>query len=134
MIIQTTAFYASLCFFWYSFLTLHIVRIRKGKLISIGDGGDTDLFKAIRIHGNFSEYVPFSLLLLYLFEISDFPILVVHIFGICIFLSRILHFIGLKNFNGKSWQRVAGMVLILFPSAVMSLSIFLNYIINFLKN
>ena len=39
-------------------LVVPIVRIRRGRRIGLGDGGDAELLRRIRVHANFIEYVP----------------------------------------------------------------------------
>jgi len=50
----------------YAGLYVNVVRHRRGKRVSLGDGGDKDLLAAIRAHANFMEYVPLCLLLIYI--------------------------------------------------------------------
>ena len=40
-------------------------RMRGAKKIYLGDGGDPEMLAAIRAHGNFIEFVPLCLLLIY---------------------------------------------------------------------
>ena len=51
-------------------LTVSVGRLRMQKKIYLGDGGDPAMLAAIRAHGNFLEYVPLCLLLIYI--VSDF--------------------------------------------------------------
>ena len=48
-----------------------IVSANRGKLgIGLGDGGNEDLRRLIRIHGNFSEYVPIILIAMAIAEMG----------------------------------------------------------------
>ena len=49
-------------------LIVRIIRSRRKYLISIGDGGNTDLTCRIRTHANFVEYVPLLLIIMGLLE------------------------------------------------------------------
>src|SRR4030095_12623538 len=51
-------------------LTLGVAHLRGKKKIFLGDGGDKEMLAAIRAHANFMEFVPLSLLLIYM--VSDF--------------------------------------------------------------
>ena len=51
-------------------LTVSVGRLRMQKKIYLGDGGDPEMLAAIRAHGNFMEYVPLCLVLIYF--VSDF--------------------------------------------------------------
>ena len=46
-------------------LTVSVGRLRMQKKIYLGDGGDPEMLSAIRAHGNFMEYVPLCLALIY---------------------------------------------------------------------
>jgi hypothetical protein len=46
-------------------LTVSVGRLRMQKKIYLGDGGDAEMLSAIRAHGNFMEYVPLCLALIY---------------------------------------------------------------------
>ncbi len=65
---QVTGFYAALLAIFYVVLAFAVVRQRMKLRVGLGDGQQPSLIKAIRIHGNFAEYVPFALLLLLLLE------------------------------------------------------------------
>jgi uncharacterized protein len=71
-------------------LTVSVGRMRMAKKIWLGDGGDPDMLAAIRAHGNFMEYVPLSLLLIYM--VSDFyGFWTVAILSLVLLLARLLH-------------------------------------------
>ena len=78
-------------------LTASVGRMRMQKKIHLGDGGDPDMLAAIRAHGNFMEYVPLCLVLIYF--VSDFygywP---TAIMSVVLLLSRVLHAGGLLGF------------------------------------
>jgi len=42
-------------------LTLVVVRQRRARQVGIGDGGNRGLARAIRVHANYVENMPFSL-------------------------------------------------------------------------
>lgn len=50
-------------------LTLDIVKLRRAERVVIGDGGQEQLAQAIRLHGNFSEHAPITLIVLALAEL-----------------------------------------------------------------
>jgi uncharacterized membrane protein YecN with MAPEG domain len=61
-----TPFYAA--FLGLGFVTLSILtlRLRRKFKIALGDGGNKQLLRAIRVHSNFAEYVPLALILIYM--------------------------------------------------------------------
>ena len=69
------------------------------------------MLRAMRVHSNFAEYVPFALLLLYLVEISGATPILVHALGLCLVIGRLSHAFGVSRDNEQYQYRVAGMAL-----------------------
>jgi uncharacterized protein len=103
--------YAGLLALAYVWLALRVVRLRRNRGVSLGDGTDSDLLIHIRIHGNFAEYVPISLILLLMAELQGAPVWLLH--GLCVMLvaGRLLHMRALAQGRRGLRLRVAGMVL-----------------------
>lgn len=102
-----TAFYAGILGIWLSYLYLTVVQYRREYHVGLGDGDKEDLHKAIRIHGNFIETVPYVLLLMVLMEMMNPQPWLLHVFGVMLVVSRILHFLGLRKSSGVSPARTA---------------------------
>ena len=66
----TTGLYAGLLGLLLIVLSMRVVQNRWRAKVGLGHGGDKALRKAIRIHGNFIEYVPLALLLMALIEMN----------------------------------------------------------------
>jgi uncharacterized protein len=92
-------------------LTLFVIRIRRSKRIGIGDGGNKELAKAVRVHANYVENVPFGLVLLLALAVVDSPLWTIHVLGLGLVVGRTAHALGLSKSTGSSTGRVAGMVL-----------------------
>ncbi|MBU3720871.1 MAG: hypothetical protein FGM22_08960 [Burkholderiaceae bacterium] len=105
---MTTGIYAGLCSLMFLYLALPIVNQRKRKKIGLGDSGDAELQRAIRVHANFIEYVPLILLLMLIAEVQGTTSLVIHAFGLILVLSRLLHANGLGRSGGYSFGRFYG--------------------------
>ncbi len=75
-------------------LTVSVGRLRMQKKIWLGDGGDPEMLAAIRAHGNFIEYVPLSLALIY-FASDYYGYWPVAITSLVLLISRVLHAGGL---------------------------------------
>lgn len=75
---------------------------------SIGDGGNLGLLLKIRRHGNFIEWVPFSLILMILAEAQGTGITWLYAAGALIVLGRVIHPFGLKADNVNHPLRYAG--------------------------
>jgi uncharacterized protein len=100
-------------------LTVSVGRLRMQKKIYLGDGGDPEMLAAIRAHGNFMEYVPLCLLLIYV--VSDFyTFWYVAVLSLALLLSRVLHAGGLLGFIplGRTLG-ASGTTLILAITSVM---------------
>lgn len=106
-----TPLYAALCGLLLIVLALRVVRLRQRHGVGIGDGGQKDLAKAIRVHANFVEYVPMALLLLFLLELTRQPAWALHLLGAALFLGRILHAWGLSRTSALSNGRAVGIVM-----------------------
>jgi uncharacterized membrane protein YecN with MAPEG domain len=94
-------------------LTVRVILVRRGEKVGIGDGGNRDLAKRIRVHGNFCETAPFLAAILILLPLLGAKEWLVHAIGIPALTGRILHAIGLGRSAGTSFGRVGGMVLTL---------------------
>lgn len=117
-----TSLYASLLTGLIVWLSIRVVKLRRAKKIRLGDGGDPELATAIRAHGNAIEYVPLSLVLLALSELSGVHGALIHAGGIAMLSGRLLHAAGLLRDNLRS--RRLGMQLTIY--ALIGLAI-LNF-------
>ena len=124
--IHITFLYSSLLAFLYLILSINVIRMRyKSKISLQGLGEDKYLNRAIRIHGNFAEYVPISLILFALLDFSGTSHWILHSIGISLILARISHAWGLSLSSGRSVPRFLGTLLtflVLILLAVLSLT------------
>ncbi|WP_020181318.1 MAPEG family protein [Methylopila sp. M107] len=90
-----TAFYGSLLALIYVGLSGWVVAGRLSSDTLHGDGGDNRLLKRIRVHGNFAEYVPFTLLLIGLYEAGGGSAATARILLIVLVVARLLHPVGM---------------------------------------
>jgi uncharacterized protein len=86
-----TPLYAALLAVWLVVLGFRVIHHRRRARVSLGDGGDSALQRAIRAHANFAEYVPVALLLLLILELSRFSVYLIHTLGIVLVAARVLH-------------------------------------------
>ncbi len=108
MALQATLFYAGILGCFYVYLSAEVTKLRVKHQIGLGDGKRLDLLKAIRIHGNFSEYVPLTLFLLLLTELVGGRPWMIHTLSVTFVTARILHVIGLRKTDGPSIYRFLG--------------------------
>ncbi|MBM3492016.1 MAG: glutathione metabolism protein [Alphaproteobacteria bacterium] len=111
MAFHITALYAAALTLLYLGLCTRIVRLRVKYKVSLGDGGQPELFRAIRAQANFVEYVPLALILIGLLEAAGMRGWLVHLFGMALFVGRAAHAFGLSRSDGPSPGRGLGMVL-----------------------
>lgn len=86
-----TPLYAAVLTLWFILLSLHVIHCRREARVSLGDGGNVSLQRAIRAHANFAEHVPLALVLLLVIELSRYSIYLVHAIGMILVLARLLH-------------------------------------------
>lgn len=106
-----SAFYAGLLGILFFYFSVIVIRGRFSKKISLGDGGDHHFQQVIRAHGNFSEYTPLILILLFIAEINGSDTVLLHLAGTALLVGRFIHAFGLRRHSGPSWQRISGMLL-----------------------
>lgn len=85
-----------------------IVKIRRGRRIGLGTGGDPELQQRIRVHANFVENVPFALVLLALLELTGLRWEAIAALGGALLVARVLHAVGLTGSPGYSRGRFLG--------------------------
>jgi uncharacterized protein len=103
-----TPLYAALCALLLLVLSIDTARMRKSRRVDIGDGGHPDLHRAIRAQANFTEYVPLTLLLLFMLEMSRQPVWALHALGAALFIGRVLHAWGFRSGPGANFGRFVG--------------------------
>lgn len=106
-----TAFYAALLAVLFLVLSFRVIGVRRGQRVEIGDGGDKELLRRMRVHANFAEYVPLALVLLALAESLKTPALFLHAAGLALLAGRIIHAYGLSQTPHIMPLRVGGTVL-----------------------
>lgn len=106
-----TAIYASLLAFLLVFLSGRSVRLRQRFQVGIGAGGEPVLRRALRAHGNFTEYVPLALLLMYFLELRIDTQQPLHALGVLLLVGRCVHAFGLSQVKEDLRFRTAGMVM-----------------------
>ena len=105
--------YAALLILMLPVLAGAVIARRRSRRIGIGDGGDKELARWIRVHGNFAETAPFGIAALAGLALAGAGAVAVHVIGAGFLLGRIAHAQGLASSAGSSPGRVAGMVLTL---------------------
>jgi uncharacterized membrane protein YecN with MAPEG domain len=110
MSVPITALYASLLGLLLIALAVPVIRLRRVNRVDVGDGGNQDLLRAIRVHGNAAEHVPIALILMLVYELNQGSPAVLHAYGGLFFLARALHAWGLSRIEGPSFGRTYGVL------------------------
>lgn len=103
-----TAIFTGLLVLFYINLAYKVVAQRRISQTGIGSGGHENLERAIRVHANFGENVPFALLILLLMELNHFPHWLLYAFGALLVIGRVLHAHGLGSSSTTSFGRYYG--------------------------
>jgi uncharacterized protein len=104
----------------YAVLSLRVMLHRLSSKVGVGTGGDAVLTRKVRVHANFSEYVPLALLMLALLELAGIRAALLWTFGIALLAGRVLHAIGLGGSAGYSFGRFCGALLTFATLVVMA--------------
>lgn len=113
-ILLVTTIIASILTIIFIKLSLAVISLRRKNKVGLGSGGYEELERAIRAQGNFSEYVPFGIMLLACLELNGAPPWLVTIPGITLIIGRLIHAKGIQTPPPDFSKRVLGMQLTLF--------------------
>jgi uncharacterized protein len=108
-------------------LSLRVIQLRYRHKVEIGDGGVTELQRAIRAHANFIEYVPIALLLILMADLVGHQKWVVHVLGILLLVGRLAHAYGFTAAPGPSLGRAVGVgftMIVLIAGAALAIAAF----------
>ncbi|NQW09912.1 MAG: MAPEG family protein [Alphaproteobacteria bacterium] len=111
MLFQITSLYAGLGALFMVFLSIRVIAVRRSRRIGLESGGDPELARRIRVHGNACETLPIGLIVLALVEATGGQVWLVHALGAALIVGRLAHFQGLTQSIGASLGRTLGMVL-----------------------
>jgi uncharacterized membrane protein YecN with MAPEG domain len=103
-----TSLYAALAALLLLALAGLVVRARWRYRTGLGIGTEPAMERAVRVHANFVEYVPLTLLLLLLAELAAAPAGLLHACGATLVVCRVLHAYGLSQTSGRSFGRFWG--------------------------
>jgi len=110
---HVTSFYAALLTIVFVSLSVRVLRLRRSLGIAIGDAGNSQMLRAMRVQANCAEYVPLGLVLLILLELQNANTWLIHSLGISLLCGRLLHAYGVSQPKEPFGLRVAGMALTL---------------------
>lgn len=115
--------YAPIFAVLYVILSINVIRTRRREKVGLGAGGNKAVERAMRVHANFSEYVPFALLLLLILEQSGGNVLVLHGLFLVLLAGRLIHAWGVSQQKENFRFRVSGMTMTFAVMIVTSAAI-----------
>ena len=129
--VKISLLYAGLLAIWFVVLSVRVIGGRMGPgNPSLGDGGNPIMIRRIRGHANFAEYVPLTLVLIALLEVSGSPSWQLHALGSSLLVGRLLHGYALSFTHNSPFGRSAGIALTLLAlasAALLSVTRYLGY-------
>ena len=128
---RITGLYVALGLLLVLVLAVRVVLRRWSARIGIGDGGDKELHKRIRAHGNAIEYLPLGLLALLLLDLDGTTPLLLHACGITLIVARVAHALGLSRTGGTSPERFVGITLTLLVMLAMAVLLLMQQFARF---
>lgn len=126
--VSAAALYTGILILMGIVLQFRVIKHRQSKKIGIGDGQDRDLARAIRVHGNFAENVPFVLAGLIMLALIGAPSVVIHGVGLLAVIGRLAHAVGLTQSAGSSFGRVGGMIMTFTALIITALALIVRAI------
>lgn len=110
MILPVTGLYAAILGLMLLVLKFRVIGARRRLKVDVLDGGESDVTRRMRVHGNFAEHVPMALILMAVVEVNGAEAWNIHALGVVLIIARILHAHGLERIPGKSFGRAAGVL------------------------
>jgi len=102
-------------------LTFLVIRQRRSRAIAMGHNDNETMQRAIRVHGNFTEYAPLAMIGLFAMAACGASPYWMYGLGTAFTLGRIMHAFGYSKTTGRSIGRFYGTVITLLSLLVMAL-------------
>jgi uncharacterized membrane protein YecN with MAPEG domain len=118
---MVTSLYLGILGLVYFWISIETIMARGKNKVSLGAGENNEIIHLVSAHGNFSSYVPFFLLALYLLEQQTVSAYAIHALAVVFVFGRLLHFLTMRNKEQTFKYRKTGMMLTLWPLIIVSL-------------
>ncbi len=106
-----TALYAGILALIVVALGINVTMHRVKLSVALGDGGNPQMLRMIRLHGNAIEYLPLALILMLVYELTGGMPIALHVAGIALVAGRLLQTWGMWNTEIPGFGRRAGQAL-----------------------
>jgi uncharacterized protein len=121
MYISITAFYAAILAIIMVALAVNVTVHRVKLGVPLGDGGNPQMLRMMRLHGNAVEYIPLAVLLMLIYEINGGWHAALHVAGILLVIGRLLQTWNMWGTEIAGFGRRAGQSLNWLTIAVLAL-------------
>lgn len=108
---HVTPFYAAALALLFIALSVRTLRLRRALRVGLGDQGEPQILRAMRVHANFTQYVPLTLVLTLMLELQGASAAPVHFLCACLVVGRISHALGVSREPEDYRFRVFGMAM-----------------------
>lgn len=115
---EITTIFLAVATLMYLVLTFRVFVLRDKTGIHLGLGESETLTRAVRAHGNFIEYVPLLLFIMWMLEYNIGDTWFVWLFGLTFIIGRCFHAYGMWSTNSPRWARFVGMNCTIIPMFV----------------
>lgn len=124
-----TPLYGAILALVFITLSIRTIILRGRHEVALGHGNAEELLRAIRVHGNFAEYVPLALLLIWMLESIGGSIWLIHGLAILLLTGRLIHAYGVMQTDENLKFRVVGMVMTFTTLLIAAAGILLTILI-----
>jgi uncharacterized protein len=121
MLASITALYAGILSLIIVALAINVTVHRVKLAVPMGDGGNPQMLRMIRLHGNAAEYLPLALVLMGIYEINGGWHWALHAAGIALIVGRILQSWTMWGTELPGFGRRAGQSLTWLAIAALAL-------------
>ncbi|WP_286743709.1 MAPEG family protein [Aquabacterium sp. UBA2148] len=123
-------FYAALLGLLFFYLSIRTIGLRRRLKIGVGAKDNDEMLRAMRVHSNFAEYAPITLLLIGFVEFQGAHPWVIHGLGALLLVGRCVHAHGMSQMNEKFVFRVSGMVMTFTALLAASGVLIFNFLVR----
>lgn len=108
MAVSITALYAGILALIFVALAINVTRHRVKLRVALGDGGNPEMLRMIRLHANAAEYIPLALVLMALYELNGGWHAALHTIGVVLIVARVLQSWNMWTTENAGFGRRAG--------------------------
>lgn len=126
-----TPLYAAVLALLFIGLSVRTLRLRRELNIAVGDRNDQQMLRSMRVHANFAEYVPLSLLMIYMLESVNGTTVFVHALCVCLIVGRFSHAYGVGRIDEDYRYRVFGMAMTFTALGGAALGVLGGYVVRY---